>query len=83
METLRWLITLYLEERGAVPERLDDAFPPGPETRWTTYSHDAWGNHYRYARVGTDYELRSAGADGRFGTPDDIVATRLKGTPRA
>ncbi|XAM00429.1 DUF4190 domain-containing protein [Phycisphaeraceae bacterium D3-23] len=35
---------------------------------------DEWGNNLRYnAGSGRDYELRSAGPDGQFGTPDDIV----------
>jgi general secretion pathway protein G len=36
---------------------------------------DPWGTPYRYALdplAAGRYELRSAGPDGRFGTPDDI-----------
>ncbi|MFI4862408.1 MAG: hypothetical protein ACIAXF_17215 [Phycisphaerales bacterium JB063] len=35
---------------------------------------DEWGNALRYnAGGGRDYELRSAGPDGRFNTPDDLT----------
>jgi hypothetical protein len=33
---------------------------------------DLWGRALRYVRNGQDYEIRSAGSDGRFGTGDDI-----------
>lgn len=36
---------------------------------------DAWSNPFQYrALAGAGYDLRSAGADGKFGTPDDLVA---------
>ena len=34
---------------------------------------DIWGRPLRYVRSGQDYAIRSAGADGRFETADDIV----------
>jgi len=81
MEALRRQITLYFESHGAAPDRVDQSYPPGPEREWIVdYRHDAWGREYRYTPLRTDYELRSAGADGQFGTSDDIVVSRLKGT---
>jgi hypothetical protein len=36
-------------------------------------SRDPWGTAYRYEAVGTDdYQLESAGPDGKFGTSDDL-----------
>jgi len=81
MEALRRQITLYFESHGVAPDRVDQSYPPGPEREWIVdYRHDAWGREYRYTPLRTDYELRSAGADGQFGTSDDIVVSRLKGT---
>ena len=34
---------------------------------------DAWGTRFRIACSGTSATVRSAGPDGRFGTPDDVV----------
>ncbi len=33
---------------------------------------DGWGRAFRYKTEGTEFELSSAGADGRFDTRDDI-----------
>lgn len=35
---------------------------------------DPWATPYRITIVGTNIEVRSAGPDGKFGTPDDISA---------
>jgi Type II secretion system (T2SS), protein G len=37
--------------------------------------HDAWGNDYRFESTAETYKLTSAGADGKFGSEDDIVLT--------
>ena len=42
---------------------------------------DAWGTQFRYAPQPGDFELRSAGPDRRFDTPDDIVVTTTRRTP--
>ena len=39
----------------------------------TWISPDAWGTPLRYSLVGRTYEIRSAGPDGTFGTPDDLT----------
>lgn len=33
---------------------------------------DGWGNALKYERKGEEFDLISAGPDGRFGTPDDV-----------
>lgn len=33
---------------------------------------DAWGHDFEFKRLGAEFELRSAGPDGRMGTVDDI-----------
>jgi hypothetical protein len=38
--------------------------------------HDPWGARYRISCSETGVAITSAGADGRFGTPDDITAER-------
>ena len=44
---------------------------------------DAWANPFSYRLLGNaDYEVRSAGADGRTGTPDDIVKRAPSGGKR-
>jgi hypothetical protein len=44
-------------------------------------SRDAWGRDLRYERYSPeDYDVRSAGGDGRFDTPDDLTP-RHPGTP--
>lgn len=35
---------------------------------------DPWKTPYRITTSGTNIEVRSAGPDGKFGTPDDIAA---------
>jgi hypothetical protein len=56
------------------PDRLVEAFPP--RSNWAMeYDRDAWGRLLRYRATGSDYELRSAGADGVFDTNDDLVGT--------
>lgn len=51
-----------------------------PAAKWVKcmdkYPFDAWGREFKYAcpgENGRDYDLISAGKDGRFGTADDLV----------
>lgn len=39
----------------------------------STWQQDYWGHAYRYAATGSGFTLRSAGADGKFDTGDDVV----------
>ena len=70
-------IKKYRQEEGNVPlvksfEKLVDTL--NPEYLSSVIRIDAWWNPYRY-RVMTvsEFELRSAGPDGKFGTDDDLV----------
>jgi len=72
------LISTYCKERNTLPSRLssvlsvravDPLLKPDPE-----YLVDGWGRPIRYRLVRSNYEIRSAGPDGRFRTADDIVS---------
>lgn len=57
------------EHGGTLPETLDELSASVPLT-------DPWGNPLRYEPLDDgEYDLRSAGPDGRFDTADDIRAT--------
>lgn len=43
------------------------------------HSMDDWGRDLRYERTSAGYRLRSAGADGAFGTVDDLQVTESDG----
>lgn len=70
-------IKKYLQEEGKVPlvksfETLVDTL--NPEYLPSVIRIDAWWNPYRYSVMTvSEFELRSAGPDGRFGTGDDLV----------
>ncbi len=70
-------VALYLKETGRLPPQLEDVC--GAEPHWclldspADWPADRWGNPIRYVPHGdASYELTSAGADGRFGTGDDL-----------
>ncbi|MDR0994306.1 MAG: type II secretion system major pseudopilin GspG [Verrucomicrobiota bacterium] len=44
----------------------------GPYIRKAESLKDPWGNDYQYTKQGKTYTVASAGADGNFGTEDDI-----------
>jgi hypothetical protein len=82
------MLGLYRNEimlYGAVHEQLP------PEHGWCELVHeeacshptDAWGNPYQFKHKGNkfDFELRSAGADGRLGTTDDQVSVFTSDRP--
>jgi len=63
-EVAQWLHAAHAQSRG-FPRALRENPPPDP-----------WGNSLRYTSAGRDRaELRSAGPDGEFDTPDDLVRT--------
>ncbi len=54
------------------------AFPtarptPGMRQARRYYLYDGWRRRFRFRRTGQTYTVTSAGADGRFGTRDDLV----------
>ncbi len=73
-------IEQYAAENGRVPAAAD--FRALVATLSPRYLADpalldAWSNPFSYRALNTeDFELRSAGADGRTWTPDDIVRRR-------
>jgi hypothetical protein len=44
-----------------------------------TLRHDLWNREFRYTTRSTMFELRSAGEDGRFATPDDVIVVGQQG----
>jgi len=59
---LRSRIDTYRVAHGEYPASLEDI----------THTFDPWGRDFIYQASGNSYILRSAGADGAEGTPDDI-----------
>lgn len=60
-------IDVYRVKHGQLPDTLQELVPN--EIR--ELRKDPWGRDYVYLRSGTDYEIKSAGADGQLGTSDD------------
>jgi len=58
-------------------------FPPGhPRVSAAGDLLDAWGNPFHFHAISRDHlEVRSAGPDGGFFTPDDLVAPTPRGSP--
>lgn len=78
MENIGKALTTYSMDRGAYPQgtsiqeataALVPAFLPSPVTV------DAWGNTLVYQSDTRSFTLTSPGADGRVGSPDDMVMT--------
>ena len=69
----------YRDRHGAFPSELPLREHDKDARRslgiWNT-NRDAWGREFRYTVTGESddqsFEVRSAGADGKFGTPDDL-----------
>jgi hypothetical protein len=90
MATWRTALEAYAKDNGAYPAAASlEELRTAVEGRYMLVApmHDAWGNAYRYERVGHGYRIVSAGADGAFDTAswatrsmlasldDDAVAT--------
>jgi hypothetical protein len=43
-------------------------------------SKDPWGGYYVFTKTGSGFDLSSAGADGRFGSDDDVIWRRERST---
>jgi len=72
----------HLREGHPFPTRLEEFADPVPEVPWLS-TCDPWGHRIRLSRSDREYELRSAGPDGAFGTADDLVRTGLAARPAA
>jgi hypothetical protein len=77
VERVAVLIKRYREAYGSLPPSLDELVtsgirfgPSAPEISWTLVM---WGKPIRCLQVGSGYELRAAGPDGEFDSPDDFV----------
>lgn len=80
--SLQTAIEVYEIDTGRYPDNLmKDLWVPnpvplgygGPYIRSTNILSDSWGTLFRYRRMQTGFELRSAGPDRRFDTADDMV----------
>ncbi|HVG44671.1 MAG TPA: hypothetical protein VM890_08070, partial [Longimicrobium sp.] len=71
----------HLREGKPFPASVNEFAAPIAEVPWLS-TCDPWGHRVRVARQGREFELRSAGPDGTFGTPDDLIKTGLGPTPR-
>jgi hypothetical protein len=62
-----------------LPPSLDHVLPQAMDAQSKVRMlRDGWRRPFRYRRFGDDFEIRSAGPDGRFGSADDILVTRFK-----
>jgi len=84
MREMRQAIAQYQMRSGTIPESLTSLCPQGepcPATPPGEPLVDAWGRAFRYETLtGRDYVLTSAGADGTFGTDDDITFSTIEET---
>jgi hypothetical protein len=75
-------VRLYFSDNGKLPSTLDDLTKPNPKTDRPYLDRlpkDRWGHDFTYDKTGDggdDYSVKSAGADGVFGTVDDVVFPR-------
>lgn len=66
-------VNRYGQTTGSLPQDLTPVI--GTSSRNALLSTDLWGRPARYTRVGVTFELRSAGEDGEFNSPDDVWVT--------
>jgi hypothetical protein len=77
MDQVKAGIEKYIQEQGEIPlaksfDKLVDTL--NPEFLPAVIRIDAWWNPYRYRVMSiSQFELRSAGPDGRYNTEDDLV----------
>lgn len=64
---LTYHLEAYYRQNGGYPPSLDALAVLSPSERF-----DDWGQAFSYALVEDGYRLTSAGADGEFGTADDL-----------
>ena len=76
LESYRLEVGSYPQQLAALHEQPSDLADP---TKWLQLRKepikpDPWGHEYEYTLSGTDFEIRSAGPDGKSGTEDDITS---------
>lgn len=63
-----------IQDQVAFPVAVEE-YTPGMMYAQKTYGRDGWGREFRFEPLENEsYRIASAGADGAFGTNDDIVA---------
>ena len=72
-------IDMYEVDNGKLPDSLQSLLTKGSENNWNgpylkkaEGLKDPWGNEYQYSKSENSYTVVSAGADGNFGSGDDI-----------
>ncbi len=71
MMSLLKAVELFTATKGRTPRNLKEVFGRAP---LTTGKQDGWGRDIKYEIIDDlSFRLTSAGADGAFGTEDDIV----------
>lgn len=75
LETYKLLIGSYPSSLEALHEAPSDLADPTKYTQLykEAIPADPWGHKYEYKLNGSDYDLRSAGADGQPNTDDDVT----------
>lgn len=71
----------YWNANRRLPLALDSLASLDPEVARVN-SVDGWGHEVRFQSTVSEYELRSAGADGTFDTSDDLVVTGISARAR-
>jgi general secretion pathway protein G len=83
ISTIKNMLEQYRLQVGTYPSSLDSLYEKPSDLadpdKWMQISRDPikpdpWGRKYEYKLNGSEYELRSLGADGQSGTEDDISA---------
>lgn len=76
IQNIATAIDAYEIEKGQLPASLEELTQPA-EDRAPLLQRvpvDAWGNKFQYQTKGSyEYEIRSAGPDGQFGSSDDLT----------
>ena len=75
LETYKLLIGSYPSSLEALHEAPSDLADPSKYTQLykEAIPADPWGHKYEYKLNGSEYDLRSAGADGQPNTDDDVT----------
>lgn len=75
-------LVVHLDEHRREQGRLPATVDPVLDRSGQAAGFDIWGHELRYTLRGAEYEVRSAGPDHLFGTPDDIIALAEFGRDR-
>ena len=74
LQALSTLIEEHRRRANQLPQALADLSSTSPNGQPSQPELiDAWSRPFRYQPNGPSFELRSAGADGQFGTVDDVL----------